>query len=384
MLSNSFNPYAGGHARTGYELARALLRLGWKVILVCTETGSPESDGLETFVVPRLPGTPLLTSFRAGLEAARLEQEVDLFHSNGCFGFSYALRKSRAPFVAHMHSSTPRLCLATLRDPFFRLDMRSLAPLFGMIPAGLAEFWALHKADLVLANSAETANAIARDYRISSGAIRVLDNGCRVADASRSELEPKTCSRERAVRLLTVCRLTHTKGLDYLLEAMWFLHESGRNFELKVAGDGPLRTAIEKKIRSLCLTGRVVLVGHVEGSELQKLYESADLFVYCANPGLTLAEALAHGLPFVLKADPSANPSGVPMNLLRESGLGMITTDANPKSFADLIISAADDIEWRHRQARMAREFVAKWMNWDRVAQTLLAHYEFVLKARRE
>lgn len=100
--------------------------------------------------------------------------------------------------------------------------------------------------------------------------------------------------------LLAVGRLDTQKGFDKLLNAFADLVQDHPEWGLVILGEGPLRTGIERQVRTAGLGKRVFLPGRV--GNVGEWYERADLYVMSSLfegfPN-TLAEALAHGLPAV-------------------------------------------------------------------------------------
>lgn len=99
--------------------------------------------------------------------------------------------------------------------------------------------------------------------------------------------------------ILFVGRLVHYKGLEYLLTAM--KQASGN---LIIAGDGILKSALEKQARDLGLKNRVFFISGASQEELIALYRSARVFVLPSVSkneafGIVLIEAMACGLPII-------------------------------------------------------------------------------------
>lgn len=96
---------------------------------------------------------------------------------------------------------------------------------------------------------------------------------------------------------------TYYKGQDILLEAMRSLLDKGWEVELRLAGDGPVRPALEKLSSDLGLTDRVQFLGLLPGSQaVQQELDIADLFVFPSrSEGLprALLEAMSRGLPCI-------------------------------------------------------------------------------------
>lgn len=97
---------------------------------------------------------------------------------------------------------------------------------------------------------------------------------------------------------LAVCRLSHEKGPDILLEAFALTARRRAGCTLLIAGDGPMRPTLEARIRELGLEGRVRLAGYA--TDVRGLMAAADIFVL---PSLTegtpmaLLEAMGMELP---------------------------------------------------------------------------------------
>ncbi len=108
--------------------------------------------------------------------------------------------------------------------------------------------------------------------------------------------------------LLFVGRLVEYKGLRYLIEAM-----KSADGELVIAGDGPLRSQLQDKVRRYGLQERVHFFGDIDDKELKALFHACQIFVLpsiWSNEafGLTQLEAMACGKA-IINTD---LPTGVP------------------------------------------------------------------------
>lgn len=105
-----------------------------------------------------------------------------------------------------------------------------------------------------------------------------------------------------AARLVCVGRLSEQKGQLLLVEAAARLREEGREFELLLAGDGPMRPQIEQAIARHGLNGVVTLTGAVTGEQVRRyMLASRALVLPSLAEGLpvVIMEALALGRPVV-------------------------------------------------------------------------------------
>lgn len=120
---------------------------------------------------------------------------------------------------------------------------------------------------------------------------------------------PDVQGRDGRFRLLSVGRLSYQKNYGVLVEAFAKLAPQFPQWDLRIIGEGQDRKALEAKIASSPLAGRVTLPGTTTNVESE--YVSAHLFCLPARwegfPN-ALAEALAHGLPSVGFADCAGVP----------------------------------------------------------------------------
>ncbi len=111
---------------------------------------------------------------------------------------------------------------------------------------------------------------------------------------------------EQDTILVAVGRLAAEKNHGELLRLLAREPADQRPLLLFV-GDGPVRAQLEQQAADLGLVDRVMFAGMVPPSEVVRYYQAGDAFV-CASQsetqGLTYFEALACGLPTLVRADP--------------------------------------------------------------------------------
>lgn len=102
--------------------------------------------------------------------------------------------------------------------------------------------------------------------------------------------------------LVTIGRLSEQKGHLVLLDALAALARWGITVETIIAGDGPLRPLLERRIRELGLTGQVVLTGWLSNEQVRGLILSARAVVlpsFAEGLPVVLMEAMALGRPVI-------------------------------------------------------------------------------------
>ena len=109
--------------------------------------------------------------------------------------------------------------------------------------------------------------------------------------------------------VLSVGRLISTKKFEILIEM--FSQIKNQEWELWIAGDGPLRSQLESLIKELNLSDRVKLLGTTP--EIDQLYSKAGIFAFTSiSEGFpnALLEAQSAGLPCIA-FDCIAGPSDI-------------------------------------------------------------------------
>jgi glycosyltransferase involved in cell wall biosynthesis len=140
-----------------------------------------------------------------------------------------------------------------------------------------------------------------------------------------------------APRLVCVGRLAEQKGQLLLLEALAHVAAEGIDFEMRLAGDGPLRAALEDRVRVLGLGERVRITGWLSGEAVRQELLDARLMVlpsFAEGLPVVLMEALALGRPVV-----STYIAGIPE--LVENGVnGWLVPAGSVTALADALAKA--------------------------------------------
>lgn len=136
--------------------------------------------------------------------------------------------------------------------------------------------------------------------------------------------------------LVFVGRLTSSKRLDMLLEAMAALSSDGRECNLVLIGDGPARESLEKQAGAMGLADRVWFYGetyddHIIGTFL---YHSAAC-VSPGNVGLTAIHSLTFGTPVVTHSD--GNQQGPEYEAITPGITGSLFTEGDTAALAGAV-----------------------------------------------
>jgi glycogen synthase len=324
----------GGLERHLYDLVRYHLADGWYVTLI---TRTPErTEGVDparwreiaehprctvryvpyhTFPLAGRRGTTIIdrsTAYpwfgaRAGDAALRLVQagHIDLVYGVGASVYGYA--RARAAHAA----SAPLVFNPQGLEEFGGVDGRyggQRLKALAYLPLRRVVRKTAAAADAVIATDAAIEPAVLAHLPVPHGRVHVVPNGLDVIDGDR------LVSREAGIMqrikhhvgkddvlLLSVGRLEANKGFTDLADALAGLQLSTA-WRWVVAGDGPLRSALEQRIAARGLSGRTILAGRPDDASLHAWYDAADLFVHPTRyegSSLVTLEAMLHAKPVV-------------------------------------------------------------------------------------
>jgi glycosyltransferase involved in cell wall biosynthesis len=165
------------------------------------------------------------------------------------------------------------------------------------------------------------------------------------------------------------------KGPALALDALAALKRSGVDFRAHFIGDGPLRQALQERIRLLGLGAEVVLHGHVSYGDIHRYYRESDAFLFSSlhdTSGNVLLEAMAHALPVV-----TLDHHGAREIVSSETGIKVAVRDQAQvvEDLASALRRLAVDPELRRSMGHAGRRRVAHEYGWDHKGELLKALY---------
>jgi glycosyltransferase involved in cell wall biosynthesis len=144
-------------------------------------------------------------------------------------------------------------------------------------------------------------------------------------------------------------RLSHEKGIDTLIKAL--AHSRG-DYEIHVAGDGPLRADLEALAKTVA-PHRVVFHGRLDKPALQALVAGSIATVvpsrWYENQPMTILESYAAQVPVVV-----TNLGGMP-ELVRDTEDGLVVPPDDPAALAGALDRLAAAPEAAHEMGRQGR-----------------------------
>lgn len=200
-----------------------------------------------------------------------------------------------------------------------------------------------------------------------SAQIEIIPNGVDLETFRPVQAAP--AAKDQPLKLLTVGRLSATKRLDLLIEAVEHLRSEGTEVKLDIIGGGALEADLRQLLGRKQLRDGVTLAGRHSAREMPEIYRRHDIFVSASSQeGMSNAmlEAMASGLPIV-----TTRCEGLDELI---DGNGLIVDEATPDTLAQAIKTLIDNPAKRQAMAVAARKQAEKF-NWDAVAEAYLQLY---------
>lgn len=155
----------------------------------------------------------------------------------------------------------------------------------------------------------------------------------------RSTLSPQLAKAELGVPVGTPCigmvgRLHPVKRHDLFLEAALLVNQTHPEVHFIIAGEGPLRTALRDRARTLGMSHKVTFTGF--SHRPADIYQALDCLVCCSDSegfGRVLIEAQASGVPVVAR-----NVGGVAEAL--SGGGGLLVDEGTAQALASAMGAA--------------------------------------------
>jgi glycosyltransferase involved in cell wall biosynthesis len=174
-----------------------------------------------------------------------------------------------------------------------------------------------------------------------------------------------------------VGRLTHVKNPALLLEAAPLVLREIPEARFALVGDGELCSALEREVRALGLTERVLFTGWQE--DMLAIYADLDLLALTSlNEGtpVTVIEALAAGVPVVATA-----VGGVP-DVVTDRQTGLLVLSGDAQAVARAIVTLLRDPAYGRDLATAGQQEVLERFDLARLAQNMESLYLTLLREK--
>ena len=286
------------------------------------------------------------------------ENDYDLVHAFFGFPTGWLCYRSadKLPYIISLRGSD-----VPGRHARLKLDYKILAPVFRAI-------W---KKSAALVACSEGLKNRALNF-LPTAAIDVIPNGIELDRFCPLRTSFGTKESE-LFRLLTVGRLSVTKRVEMLIEAVQMLHRDSYNVHLTIVGGGAMEQQLRQVVSEKNLSNVIEITGRIESEKMPQVYRQNDIFISASmQEGMSNAmlEAMASGLPIV-----TTNCEGVE-ELIEDNGI--VVEKAQPDQIAKAIKKLARDLETRRDLSVAARKRAEKF-TWNKAASSYIKLYRKIL-----
>ena len=354
IFGESYLPHLSGVTISTEAVARGLAARGHDVLLVVPRPANGAAPGtagmpgpdpryawLPSYQLPRVaPGGYRMPWPVPSVGLTAVDRfRPDVVHAQSPFVSGQlarrAARRADAPlvFTHHTRFADYRHYLGPLAAPGARLTS-----------AYLRRFWGACAA--VIAPSQDLA------VEILARRVEVIPTGVDVETVSAIKpIDPRQVHGwpRDAIVVVTMGRLAAEKSVELVLDAVATAGAGDDRIRLLVVGGGPAADALRRRATMPDLAGRVGFTGTLPHPEALASVRGGDLFAFASRTetqGLVLAEALAGGIPVVVRRGPGVAET------VRDGVDGLIVDDA--RGLSDAIAALAGNGERRAELAAAA------------------------------
>ena len=169
--------------------------------------------------------------------------------------------------------------------------------------------------------------------------------------------------RNNTPNVVFVGRLQARKRVDVLLQACALLPANVQP-ALTIVGDGAERGRLEALAKTVY--PRVRFSGAQHGTDLEKIYRDADLFVLPGTGGLAVQQAMSFGLPVIV-----GESDGTQSDLVREAN-GWMLRDASPQALSSQMQAALADIARLRTMGAASYRIVSEEVNLENMVDAFV------------
>jgi phosphatidylinositol alpha-1,6-mannosyltransferase len=179
--------------------------------------------------------------------------------------------------------------------------------------------------------------------------------------------------------IVSVGRLVHRKGQDYLIQSMPSILHQVPNAHLLLVGQGPYLEHLQKLVKEHGLESAVTFIGRVDYKELPQYLCVGDIFAMPSRSrlmgleveglGIVYLEASSCGLPVL-----AGNSGGAP-DAVKQSETGLVVSGTDEKQIASAAIELLNNSDSSKKMGLAGRQWIVnnwRWEIWSKEFEALL------------
>lgn len=235
--------------------------------------------------------------------------------------------------------------------------------------------------DKIIAISEFNRRELIKKEKIEPGKIVVIPSSIRLNEFSKElgfNKKRKEFGIEEGEKVVGyIGRLSHQKGLTYLLEAARMVSQIMPIVKFLIVGDGPQKIELEEKVKELNITGNVALADFRK--DVNELYPIFDITVlpslYEGLPVVPM-ESMVYGKPVV-----ATTVGGVP-EVVIDGETGLLVPPGDVKSLAKAILKLIQDDASRKEMSRKGKDLIKKKYSNEQMVKAHKSLYEELVRSK--
>lgn len=311
-----------------------------------------------------LPVSPNVQANWYAQQAASIAEETEDFeviHAHDWFTYyggmaarDVAKQKGKdVPFIAHVHATEIDRCGENGDPAIIAIEKKGL-----------------QAADHVIAVSHYTKEVIHKHYKVPRQKISVVHNG--IPTAKQPQKFSLQAWKKHNKIVLFMGRLTMQKGPDYFVKLAKAVTEEDPHVRFVMVGSGDMEARCIEEAARQGLTGKMLFSSFLRGTDVDRAYQLADLFVMpsVSEPfGIVALEAMQNGTPTLVS---------------KQSGVSEVSDHVIKVDFWDIATMKEAVLHTlyhptHHNVLRQGAYKDLHMLSWDEAARKMKLVYEQVL-----
>jgi glycosyltransferase involved in cell wall biosynthesis len=400
MFTDAYWPRVNGVTVSVDSFARALIKAGHKVMIVCSDypqmddgrfSGPDEDDAEDGPVIVRVPSMPTIVSKEDRI--ARLTK------------FTWVFKQAEAfvPDILHINSEFMLAEFGFLYGRFYNLPViytfhtlweDYASTYFPVLPLFLSRFIirvilknVLYRPYKIIVPTPQIREVAARKYKVKQE-LFLLPTGIdadffkhdkKESGEFRKKIEKKYPALKGKRILLFAGRVAREKNISFLLHLLPDVLKIHPDVILLIVGNGPDLDEFRKEADDLAVAEHCVFTGYLPRKDLALCYTISEIFVFPSlteTQGLVTLEAMLSGTPVV-----AIGEMGTIMVMGGDNGGFMVKND--PAEFTGRVLELLGDVDLRRRKSEEARQQARAW-SIEELTVKLVDIYQNTIDAYRQ
>ena len=167
----------------------------------------------------------------------------------------------------------------------------------------------------------------------------------------KSEIRKKYNIKSNDILLITACRLTEEKNLEFLIRSFAKIKQQYDDIKFMIVGDGAVKKDLKKMAEEFGIKNNVIFTGLVDRTEIVGLYQASDIFIFASKTetqGLVAVEAMAAGSPVV-----AIKASGIE-DMVKNNEDGFLTSGSE-EEFSKSVLKIVNNKNLREKMSAQAK-----------------------------